>query len=204
MKPIILMDVDGVKADFITGSLPFINRLTGTNYAHEDVTRWEMGEALNLTPDQSKELKRYWASPGFCRNLPAYEGAIEGVAKLREYGVVLAITAALDSDTWMREREQWLVENFRFDRNDVMHVDKRWKHLVRGRILVEDRTDTLCDWQKQNPFGTGILMGQPYNHIDVASGVWRGAVAHSWDQLVSFVKRELRYAEFSRNPHATD
>mgnify|MGYP001576197444 CR=1 FL=1 len=161
-RPVILLDVDGVLADFITANLRTLHAFGAGPFAHDDVTAWSIEDSLGLTSSQRARMKARWSEPGFCASIPPYEGAQAGVEALRAIGEVYAVTAPMWSGpTWQHERTEWLVKHFDFRREDV--VSTAAKHLVRGDVLVEDKPEALHRWSSSWPDGLGVLWHQPYN-----------------------------------------
>lgn len=183
VKPTILLDIDGVTANFVRPVLDAVTALTGKTYTDDDVTEWDMYKALGVSPEVGKAADEVIKTKGFCRSLRLYDGAREGVEELRRFADVYAVTAPFDSDYWMREREQWLVAELGFSRYDI--VPTHAKHMVAGDVLIDDKTSTLVKWQEQpHTLGAGILFSQPWNKADA----WGGHRAVSWAHLVAIVK----------------
>jgi 5'(3')-deoxyribonucleotidase len=162
MRPlVILLDVDGVLANFIEANLATLREL-GVERQHDDVRAWSIEESLGLSSAQRAQMKARWSEAGFCASIPAYEGAAAGVELLRSIGEVYAITAPMwSAPTWQHERTEWLMRHFDFTRDQV--VSTAAKHLVRGDILVEDKPETLARWAAAWPGALPVLWDRPYN-----------------------------------------
>lgn len=185
--PVVLLDIDGVCADFISASLAVLRRLFGLYFRHDDVTTWNLEDSLKLTETQRARMMAEWSRPGFCRAIPPYDGALEGVIALRELGCdVYAVTAPMwSSATWMAERTDWVQEHLSIQRDKVIHTSA--KHLVRGDLLVEDKVSTLADWAAAHPDGTGLLFGRAYNAGDEFRGQ-RVVRVNDWAEAVSLAE----------------
>ncbi len=170
-RPVILLDVDGVLANFIEANLRTLREI-GVEREHDDVTQWYLEEALKLTSSQRARMKARWSEPGFCLDIPVYPGAVAGVEALRAIGDVYAVTAPMTSGpTWQHERTEWLVRHFDFRRNDV--VQTAAKHIVGGDVLVEDKLETLRRWEIEHPAGVSVAWDRRYNAADLDG--WRPA-----------------------------
>lgn len=161
-KPIILLDVDGVVADFAGPFLAKANEITGMSVSPADIRQWDI---LTAFPDQQHgDILEHTYKPGFCTALPTLPGAVEGVRRLREIGDVYALTSPWTSETWCWERTRWLRDRLDFDKHDVLHVPGNRKHLVRGDVLIDDKLETVVEWTRSNPEGLALLWDAPYNH----------------------------------------
>lgn len=188
-RPVVLLDVDGVLANFIEASLRVL-RAVGVSAEHDDVTSWHLEDSLGLTNKQRGWLMEAWSEPGFCSMIPPYAGAREGVDALREVADVYAVTAPMwSSPTWQGERTEWLVKHFAFDRKDV--VSTHAKYLVAGDVLVDDKPETVAKWRQwgritgRGHTGLGVLWDRPYNRNTPESvGLMRSA---SWSAVARLV-----------------
>jgi hypothetical protein len=67
----ILLDIDGVIADFVGASLALINKRMGSKYQPHHVTQWEIPAALNLAPDVAEMFEIEIRAKGFCESIQA-------------------------------------------------------------------------------------------------------------------------------------
>jgi len=162
-KMIILLDVDGVLADFVGASLSRLAGRFGRFHTREQITEWD----FSSLPGFAEVASDFWEStkePGFCASIEPYPEARAGVDLLRAIpGVsVEFLTSPMHGcPTWTHERDLWLEKHFGAHHHEVMHVRK--KERVRGDILVDDKTDHIDAWSLANPKGIPILWAQPYN-----------------------------------------
>jgi 5'(3')-deoxyribonucleotidase len=178
---IILLDVDGVLADFTSAVLQWGNAITGLDKRLADVTFY--GQLFELYPEEFRhKIEQIVSSEGFCSKLEVYKGAKDGVAKLRELGRVYAVTSPWHSKTWCFERAWWLKAHFGMKDWDVIHA--REKHLVRGDMLVEDHPVKLAMWQGVNQEGLALLVDMPYNQ-GTDPALQR---VHTWNEIVAAAK----------------
>lgn len=182
----ILVDVDGVMADFVTPVVKLVNFELGTNYTAEDVDEWEVLDALDVPPRQQRFIREHIASQGFCSRFKVYPGVEKGLAKLRKYGRVIALTAPFESKYWEYERRQWLIENLGFEKHDIMSGSG--KEICDADFLIDDKPSNVIKWQEEDFINRrGILMRHTWN-ADAIGQTWHGLVANDWKHLVALIK----------------
>ncbi len=204
-RPTILVDCDGVLADFVEATLDAIQDETGKRFSFKEINQFDIGRALGLEPDEVKKMVARICTESFCRDLAAFEGAREGLDALREIGNVYCVTSPFRSPFWMYERQMWLEEQMGFTKANTFHTSA--KYLVRGDYLVDDKLDTLVEWEKRNPGGHGVLVKAPWNQptadrsysVEVAPNKfelpWRGLETaagepgrHQWQDIVLLIR----------------
>lgn len=167
VKPIILLDVDGVLADFIghliaqceSSGTPMPPREDWTFYWDTCLTHEQRSAAYRLLDDQ---LLRPSTGAEFCRTLPVIEGAQEAVAFLSQIGKVYIVTATWRACAgWEKARRDWLKEHFGIHPRDVISTSE--KHLVRGDLFIDDKPNQVSAWSEANPFGAARLFHRPHN-----------------------------------------
>ena len=173
--PRVLLDVDGVLADFLSPSLEILSRLSGQLWVPSDFPTWDLFDTV------SREFERPFFDDvnklGWCQALPVYEDAIEGVSRLREHADIYIVTSPMNHvPTWTHEREQWLKEHFSIEPKKVVHTSA--KYICRGDVLVDDRPSNIEAWEAEHPDGVGLLWNQPYNQ-----GVRVGVRVRTWAQV---------------------
>lgn len=182
MRPRILLDVDGVLADFVTAFLAVVRFQLGRDHVPEDVTQFNLASSLGLSKLEFDQCAEIVSASGFCRTLSVYPGATDGVAALHRIADVYIVTSPWNSNrTWTYDREQWLAEHFGIPHSRVVHTSA--KHLVRGDVLVDDKTETLHTWQAEHPTGRAIQWTTPHNRADA----WEGWATSSWVDLCRMV-----------------
>jgi len=179
----VLLDVDGVLADFVGAYLDLLNITCGIKATREQITSFDIGTSLGLTDEQAARVKRAIGNePQLARSLDVYPGAVDGVERLAKVADVYIVTSPWNSNpTWMHDREHWLREWFCIPHSRVVHTSA--KHLCRGDFLVDDKTDTLHKWARENPNGTPVQWKTPHNRLDG----WQSRATDSWVELCSFV-----------------
>lgn len=183
--PTILLDIDGVAANFIEGCRPVVEKMLGRRIRHDDVDQFMIEKALGLTAAQTEELYATVMTEGWCRSLPAYAGAKEGVARLREFAHVSPVTAHFfTSKSWVWERDEWIVEHLGIPKTDVHHTHSKFR--VDGDALVDDKTSHLSAWKRRHPKGHAVLFKRRYNENDGWVG---GETIDGWPSLVEYFER---------------
>jgi 5'(3')-deoxyribonucleotidase len=178
----VLLDVDGVLADFVAGYLQLVCDVTGLRFQHENVTEFRIGRALGLTADDDRAVAN-GITQGWCAGLDPIPGAVDGYKKLSAIADVYIVTSPWNKcPTWTYEREQWLAKHFGIPHARVLHGSA--KHLVRGDVLVDDKTETCVKWRDEHPDKTVVLWESPWNVRDA----WGGVLTNDWDRLVRLVE----------------
>lgn len=179
----VLLDVDGVLADFVGGYLTLLEQHTGLKPAREAIDQFDIGAALGLTPDQSARMERAIGDEHrLARCLDVYPGAREGVQRLQEIADVYIVTSPWNSNpTWTHDREWWLKQHFDIPHARVIHGSA--KYLLRGDMFVDDKTSSVVKWQAEWPGALGVVWDTPHNRRDH----WSGARTSNWDALIGLV-----------------
>ncbi len=188
MLPIVLLDCDGVKADFLRCALRVANEISGKNIKPEDIKNWDMFDAIGK--EHQKACYDEFNKPGFCAGLHPYEGAVEGVRRLQEVASVFVVTSPMYSAPhWMWERTQWLFQHFGIKSKNVIHCSQKW--LIQGDVFVDDKLEHVLEWVAHNEDGCGVIWDQPYNrstaHLDpkALDHTYR---MNSWETLIDMCK----------------
>lgn len=189
----VLLDVDGVLADFIGSVLATLKVITGEVRHPYEVDRFDFCEALSLPPVTARVVKdRISNERGWWSSLSVFPGAVEGVAALRSVADVYIVTSPWNScHTWLHEREAWLKRWFDIPHSRVIATSA--KHCVAGDVFVDDKTETLVKWDDeqgsmwQMPDGSqgrtrAVQWETPHNRRDE----WHGDSTRSWSQLVGW------------------
>ncbi len=184
----ILLDVDGVQADFVTAYLGMLNLVTGRAHRYEDVTNWQFSKCVS-SPEEDREV---WGlidrSPGLVRNLGWHDGAEKGVAALRALAPVRAVTSPHYGPHWVPERAHWLMDRG-YAKRDIIFCSA--KEDVPGTLLVEDRLANAVDWAQHHPNSLSILMNAPWNQGPLPGNVIR---VRNWEIAVDVISGGFNFA----------
>lgn len=165
----ILLDCDGVLANFVEAALHHVNDLHPERKDHtsRDVGHWEIE---SLLPDHlHAEFHDRITAPGFCRDIRPYRG-VGAVLDLRAAGHEVAIvTSPLDgADTWIMERAAWIRKYF----GDLEVAFAKDKSSFDGDIFVDDNPGHVTEWQAAHPEGHGLLYHARYNIQSDLPRIW--------------------------------
>lgn len=194
----VLVDCDGVLAQFLDHVLIELNDILSTSHVIDDITQWEMYDALNVPEAVRRQVDDIVMQPGFCACLPSIAGAREGLDALRDAGhKVYCLTTPFKGSHWMPERVHWLRKHMGFNRKEVIFCHA--KELVQGDFLIDDKVENLQAWEDEQQFakglgpssetrlyGHGILFDQPWNKQDRR---WLGKRARNWQQTVAWIEQ---------------
>lgn len=185
----ILVDCDGVLSMFTDHVRHEVNEILGTDHEHEDLTEWELYDALEVPHDVRTRVDQIVMSPGFCAGLPVIEGARVALDTLRQQGhQVICVTAEFGGDYWMPERRNWLRRHMGFKpRKEIIFTDA--KEVCFGHVLIDDKIDNLLTWQAAWPNSTGVLFTQPWNECDDR---WPGLRAEDWIEAFRHIQGAKR------------
>ena len=174
---IVLLDMDGVVADFTGKLIEMYNHLTNEGVKMSDIrsvktTKW-VGDPYTM--------RKIIDSTGFIRNLSPLPGAIDGVREIHKAGhKIFFVSNGTNCTTSGHEKRDWLNYYFGDLWKKAPLVLTYYKHLVRGDCLVDDNVKNL---QNLHPTTHPLLWHQPYN-ADVL-GYER---VYDWSHLLDWIK----------------
>lgn len=204
-RPIILVDIDGVFANFIERALPTVCatlRSTRTREAyeagnfeaitHEHIVSYKMEEVFGLKPHEIACWHDWHVKqPKFCAKISPYPGAREAIAELQKIGDVHPVSWPWPkSPYWIAEREDWLAEQLGIDPG--MSVQTSQKALVFGNVFIEDTTKHLVNWRNRWRDGVGIRIARPYNKSEKFE---LGVTVDTLAQVVDEVRHAMELRE---------
>jgi 5'(3')-deoxyribonucleotidase len=194
-KPIVLLDVDGVVADFAGAFLRVYQSVTQEDV---DVAAWHKSYDLwhGLGPKSREPVVREVVLGTVARShfhdeyITPCPGAREGLERIAQIGEVWFVTKPWDGAVrWMHDRERWLARHFG-DIDGIVVPERvihaRQKHLVRGDVYVDDLLENVVAWRVFHPESSAVLWKTPHNE----SFMW-GGVAHTneWDRVVELAQQ---------------
>lgn len=181
-KPTVLLDVDGVLADFAGALL----RWAGPQYTREQLTEWDLMKAIGLE-DRQHLFDEYASEPGFCESLQVIDGALGLVDELRRVADIVLVTSPYSAARlWTFERLRWLEKHFGISKHDVIFAKR--KYLVKGDIMIDDAPHNIEAFIDQG--GLGLLIDQPWNR-SWNTAAWNRSIVercHSLEQALAAVK----------------
>lgn len=188
MTPRILLDVDGVLADYISAAAAWCRRKGVKHASHDTCTTWDPFEAWGCK-DLEPAFDRHAARRDFCIELKEYIMAQRLVRLLRQQGEVVIVTSPLScAPAWCCDRARWLDVHFGFRRDEIVFTKR--KDLVMGDVLVDDSPEHCEAFP-----GARVLVERPWNS-DAAVFAWRGwatTAAARADDIADAVADALRW-----------
>ncbi len=169
-KKQILLDVDGVLANFVQGSIDFHGM--NSEFKWEDATDWTYYKKSpwSLT---SREFFLPLDTVEFWENLKPYEYAVPFYRFLKTLGAELTICTAVPdgSVNAASGKYRWLKKHLGIDSSDV--VITRKKHLLANdhTLLIDDAMHNAIGFR--NNGGNVILFPRP----------WNGATYRNWRDI---------------------
>jgi 5'(3')-deoxyribonucleotidase len=169
----VLLDIDGVIADFVGRALVVIHQLSGNDRCkRSDVTDHDMANVFGV---DEKLFNAACSTPGFCASIKPYPGALAILDHLRQAVRVVAVTAPFPkAPHWQHERREFLLD-IGFKHADIISCAD--KSMIRGSVLIDDNERNCNSWAGVNyPTTTRtILINRPWNkskliHRDVKRG----------------------------------
>lgn len=175
MMTTILLDCDGVLADFVGG----VNRIV-TREGHQPIVpetfRFFAGHPAEAAILAELRTTAFWDG------LDVIPGAREAVFAMSVAGdEVVVATAAWESCAgWETTRRRWLREHFGISPGHVLVVPGKQKCRVRADVFIDDRPETIRSWALRG--GRALLFDQPYNRGPAAERLERlcGWSASDW------------------------
>lgn len=176
----VLLDVDGVIADFIGGFRERAERICG-RLMPDTCAEWDICKAWGLTPEEQSAVWLSMDRPGVAASLQPLPGAVAGVVELACTADVYFVTSPVwSSPTWSHDRERWLINLFGKELGSKC-VHTRHKHLVAGDALVDDKPSNVNSWRRAHPAGHGFIWHASYN---TGEG---GPRLYGWNELIELV-----------------
>ncbi len=183
----ILVDVDGVLADFNKPLLSLMNRKHNLSLSNDDVVEFHMQKCFSQYWDQ--DCENLINGQYFCFGLDLISGAKDGVAELRRQGFdVLFTTSPLTSNKyWHHERQKWLERHFDASYKDVIFAHQ--KKYVQGATLIDDRFQNVKEWSKFNN-KPAVLLSCPWNKDEAhAEKETKFHTALCWNGIIKKVQQ---------------
>lgn len=161
MIDVILLDMDGVLADFVSAAIG----VCGLPLKHDEVDQWDF-----FLPYMTAE--EFWqkidAVPGFWSNvIQPYPWAPEIVALCKENAKqVVFASAPCNHPNSAEGKIRWLRRHFFMerDRNDYMLGPDKYLMAKPGRVLIDDNENNCVAFNTEG--GHSVLFPQPWNLND--------------------------------------
>ena len=179
----VLLDVDGVVANFVESFLREVEAVTGASFSHDDVTQYDLCKALGLSRRDEAAVYDRVGRAGWASRLSLYDGAREGVLALREASDLYFVTAPVwAAPTWAFDRSAWIRRHFGVRHDRVVFTAA--KHLVAGDVFVDDKPEAIEAWRREHSRGRAVLWARPWN----AGGGWFAERTENWGRVLELAR----------------
>lgn len=181
---IVLVDLDGVVADFERGFLDEWNRRHPETPGIPLESRTTFHVRDQYAPALRADVEAIYQAAGFYQSLPLVQGAKEALSEMHSMGFeVFICTAPLKQyRNCVLEKYEWVEEMLGGEWVSRIIMTKH-KHRVLGDGLIDDNPDPLGKDQSAKPTWTHVMFDQPYNRAVNSSHriTWR-----TWKSLPMF------------------
>jgi 5'-nucleotidase len=174
----LLIDLDGIAADFYGSILSIYNAEFGENLTPADVRTWEFSPEV-FTKSTEEHIAEYFNRPGFWSELTPIKGAVESLKYLHGQGHVLKIVTAVPthSPRCCYEKLMWVENHLPFIGHDNFHATKD-KAGVRGDLLFDDAIHNIDTFP-----GLTCVLDTAYNQE--ANADFR---VNSWESFIKVIE----------------
>jgi len=176
MKKTVAVDMDNVIADIETNWINLYEQEFGVRVDKKDL----LGKPEDFAFPEPDKARSLLYRPGFFRNAPVIEDAIEALEELQEDFEIYIVSAAMEFPNSLLEKHDWLAEHFPFIswRNIIFCGDKS---VIGTDFLIDDHLKNL-DFHKGMP----ILFTAGHN-INVTKHIR----VNNWIEAVELLKKNL-------------
>ncbi len=167
----ILLDMDGVVADFVTAAL----KAHGRTETHDDITSWNFYEAWGMTAAE------FWApcrGKDFWFNIEPYPWAVDlyrGIAK--NFPVTISTAPSNDSEC-ARGKYEWLEKHLGVKPSDVMVGGRKYLLANPLHILIDDSPGNVNKFRERSGLAVGFK--QPWNKFE-----------HGWQEVLTELEQYI-------------
>jgi 5'(3')-deoxyribonucleotidase len=161
-KQQVLLDMDGVLVDFISGAIEVINKefnrtVTLEQYVKE-FGQWGIPDYYGITTSQF--WKAIHSTPNFWINLKPIPWYKDLYDFLKEMGEVTILTAPSEDPVCVKEKLEWLRQYLGI-KNDAVFIGSR-KYLMAGNgLLIDDYQKNVENFKKEG--GDAVLIPSTWN-----------------------------------------
>jgi 5'-nucleotidase len=182
-----LIDCDGILSDYVSSALELIEQHTGEKYDPEEITKWEVFEALGVSHLKKLEKERL-QYPGWCAAFKVFPGAKEAMKKLNNLCEVVVVTSPMQTPFWCYERTNWLTTHFDIPKSRVVYAKN--KEYVAGDFFLDDSDENCLAWSDEYPDKLTMIWDRSYNRkTDLSSeGIKR---VYCWNDVFECIKDRI-------------
>lgn len=164
--PKILLDLDGVLADFYQQLADYYNQRYNASITVEDFNDFEFERCFPI--ETVERLIEIFNEPGYFINLPVIPHAKEIASQFSTLGYQVKICTAparkLDgflNGQSAEEKFDWVAKHFPYWANSITVTQE--KEDVQGDMLIDDSPVNISKWCARNKDGIGYLIDRPWN-----------------------------------------
>lgn len=183
----ILLDMDGITADFFGPLLEEYHRRTGECVPISQITEWDMGKNVSH-PDTIFQI---FHEHGFFENLPPVSGAIEAIKRFLDLGHEVVIVSAPCTPHSAAEKIRWCAKHLPFmDPKNLILCHHKYKYTISGDVIVDDNAETASKYVQKNQNSVALTLAYPYNkvHPDPYTLRAEGSQEECWKQIAEAIE----------------
>lgn len=201
--PIVMVDIDGVLADYPQSFYNFVNKKLGTSYDPEKQNDYDICRAMGLTREKYEELKFEYRESGYKRDIDTIDGAVSSMKILKDSGFLIVVFTArpvsehnrieIDTYHWL-EKNQIPFDALLFAEKKHEELAKFYKHF-KPICFIED-SESNADYLSNDGINV-VLFNKPYQHNKKFEQ--RVVRIDTWDQALLEVYKYAK-AEMPASP----
>jgi 5'-nucleotidase len=175
---IIASDIDDVLLGLVPHWLKPYNKDWNDNLTADKILTWQFSDYVK--PECGKKIYDY-LTPSLYEGIPIVEGALLGIAALREFARVIFVTSNMGNNGGVKlnKLNQY---GFNIDKKDYFEASD--KSLIMCDYLLDDSIDNI-----NSTYGQGVLFTQPWNKSSIHT-----PRVDNWYQAVRYFRKEsLKY-----------
>lgn len=169
-KKNILLDMDGVLSDFLTGALKVLDAKYGAAGPGDPVELYVKSHAqFEITNYYGITDEEFWAAiantPNFWYDLPALPWARELLGVIRSFGDVTICSAPGNDITCCTQKQAWLRDVLDVDYRDVVLCNKKYLLANPDVLLIDDYIKNVDTFRVAG--GRAVLVPSNWNTLDL-------------------------------------
>lgn len=187
VRPITLVDVDDVLADFATPAIDLMCEVLERPWTLDEAVpgEWDIFKVLDV--EQRAKIQARINDAEWLWQLKPTEGGPEFIEELRGLSEVFVLTSAIDSAS---VRVPWLREHYGFDTDHLIFT--RAKHMVMGDFFLDDHPGNIHRW-KEHHFEGHSMLWTAKNNIHLVHGNENVRV-FGWADVIDRVRNWHRWS----------
>lgn len=160
-SPIILVDMDGVLADFDRHFMTVWSARYPDRPALDQSRRTSFYIKDEFKPEYLQDIRDIFEEPGFYLSLPPIQGAVESMQNMKQagYDVWICSSPKMNYRYCAPEKYQWVERELGTEWVERVILTRR-KAMIQGDVLIDDKPDIpfaeTASWKQ-------VLFDAPYN-----------------------------------------